>query len=84
MNYFLFLVTQNLLSCPEKPVIGYSLYTFAKTAPSPFRLLCKCDMYQSTTLQLSGPDFICDVYSGLLKEWLIFFLVKYKMKLKLF
>ena len=35
MNYFLFLVTQNLLSCPEKPVIGYSLYTFAKTVTLP-------------------------------------------------
>lgn len=62
INYFLFLVTQNLLSCPQKPVIGYSLYTFSKTAPSPFRLFCKCDMHQSTTIQLSGPDSICDIF----------------------
>ena len=76
MNYFLLLVTQNLLFCPQKPVTGYSLYTFSKTVPSHSH--CFANVIRIKELLYSQVDQILSVtYPDLLKEQLDFFLLKY-------
>lgn len=77
MNYFLFLVTQNLLSRPQEPVTEYSLYTSSKSVPSPSPLLCKGDRHQSPALESSGPDSISDLSWPFKRIIGFFFLLKY-------
>lgn len=61
-SYSLFLVTQNLLSCPQEPVTEYSLYSSPKQySPYPHCFANVIDIKALLYSEVSGLDSIYDI-----------------------